>query len=158
VFLTRAHPIFGFLDPRLAVSCGEDRAMKLWDLSRGFCVRSVPCAKMPNVLACSIEGSVIATGVFAYRLNLKRVSYTSHIAQERKSFENSSHNAKRYLFSWMQCFKRGQAIWMEVCAFGICVNAKQAAMPPSPSAKSIPRCAADIFFCLYLVCLKYLSH
>eukprot|EP00983_Pelagomonas_calceolata_P057114 1144923-Pelagomonas_calceolata.AAC.5 len=49
-------------DPRLAMSCGEDRALKLWDLSRGFCARSIPCTKMPNVLACSREGSVLATG------------------------------------------------------------------------------------------------
>lgn len=50
------------LDVRLAMSCGEDRALKLWDLARGFCVRSIPCAKMPNVLACSKDGNIMATG------------------------------------------------------------------------------------------------
>lgn len=49
-------------DSRLAMSCGEDRTIKLWDLARGYCVRSIPCAKSPNVLACSSDGSVLATG------------------------------------------------------------------------------------------------
>ncbi|GIL58051.1 hypothetical protein Vafri_13255 [Volvox africanus] len=50
------------LDCRLAVSVSEDRSFKLWDLSRGFSVRSVPCAKMPLCLALSTDGNTVVTG------------------------------------------------------------------------------------------------
>ncbi|GIL58052.1 hypothetical protein Vafri_13255 [Volvox africanus] len=49
------------LDCRLAVSVSEDRSFKLWDLSRGFSVRSVPCAKMPLCLALSTDGNTVVT-------------------------------------------------------------------------------------------------
>ncbi|GFR44692.1 hypothetical protein Agub_g5990, partial [Astrephomene gubernaculifera] len=50
------------LDARLAVSISEDRSFKLWDLSKGFAVRSVPCAKMPLSLALSGDGNTVVTG------------------------------------------------------------------------------------------------
>lgn len=40
----------------------EDRCLKLWDLARGYTLRSVPCAKMPIVVACSRDGNTIITG------------------------------------------------------------------------------------------------
>ena len=44
------------------ISIGEDRVLKVWDLNRGFCVRSYPVAKMPlNVVLCH-DGSTAATG------------------------------------------------------------------------------------------------
>ncbi|KAI8474215.1 MAG: WD40-repeat-containing domain protein [Monoraphidium minutum] len=50
------------LDAAAAVSAGEDRCVKVWDLHRGFCVRSLPCAKMPTALALSLDGTTILTG------------------------------------------------------------------------------------------------
>ncbi|KIY91949.1 hypothetical protein MNEG_16014 [Monoraphidium neglectum] len=50
------------LDASVAVSAGEDRCVKVWDLQRGFCVRSLPCAKMPSALALSLDGTTILTG------------------------------------------------------------------------------------------------
>ncbi|GBF89014.1 hypothetical protein Rsub_01513 [Raphidocelis subcapitata] len=50
------------LDAAVAVSAGEDRCVKVWDLQRGFCVRSLPCAKMPSALALSLDGTTILTG------------------------------------------------------------------------------------------------
>ncbi|PNH08575.1 Protein tipD [Tetrabaena socialis] len=50
------------LDCRLAVSISEDRSFKLWDLGRGFAVRSVPCAKMPLSLVLSADGNTVVTG------------------------------------------------------------------------------------------------
>ncbi|GLC47015.1 hypothetical protein PLESTB_001724000 [Pleodorina starrii] len=50
------------LDCRLAVSVSEDRSFKLWDLGRGFSVRSVPCARMPLCLAISRDGNTVVTG------------------------------------------------------------------------------------------------
>eukprot|EP00798_Chlamydomonas_sp_ICE-L_P015256 gene15256-21339_t len=47
------------LDDRLAVSCAEDRCLKLWDLGRGFSLRSIPCTKMPNSLMMSRDGNTI---------------------------------------------------------------------------------------------------
>ena len=54
------------IDARLAASCGEDRALKLWDLGRGFCSKSIPCTKMPNVLSYTSDGGIIATGQSLY--------------------------------------------------------------------------------------------
>lgn len=45
-----------------AVSCAEDRSVKLWDLNRGYATRSLPCSKMPNALCLSLDGSVLLTG------------------------------------------------------------------------------------------------
>jgi WD40 repeat protein len=45
------------LDPGWCVSAGEDRALKLWDLARGHCARSVPTARLPNALALASDGS-----------------------------------------------------------------------------------------------------
>lgn len=42
--------------------CSEDRSFRLWDLSRGFVVRSVPCTKMPLCLTISRDGNTIVTG------------------------------------------------------------------------------------------------
>ncbi|KAG2445013.1 hypothetical protein HYH02_008882 [Chlamydomonas schloesseri] len=50
------------MDARLAVSISEDRSFKLWDLSRGFAVRSVPMTKMPLALAASRDGNTLVTG------------------------------------------------------------------------------------------------
>ncbi|PNH05539.1 Protein tipD [Tetrabaena socialis] len=50
------------LDCRLAVSISEDRSFKLWDLGRGFAVRSVPCAKMPLSLVLSADSNTVVTG------------------------------------------------------------------------------------------------
>ncbi|KAG2495946.1 hypothetical protein HYH03_005876 [Edaphochlamys debaryana] len=50
------------LDCRLAVSISEDRSFKLWDLSRGFSVRSVPMTKMPLSLAVSRDANTLVTG------------------------------------------------------------------------------------------------
>jgi WD40 repeat protein len=50
------------LDAAVAVSAGEDRCVKVWDLARGFCVRSLPCSKMPTALALSLDGTTILTG------------------------------------------------------------------------------------------------
>uniref|UniRef100_A0A7S2QUN2 Autophagy-related protein 16 domain-containing protein n=1 Tax=Chlamydomonas chlamydogama TaxID=225041 RepID=A0A7S2QUN2_9CHLO len=50
------------LDNRLAASCADDRCIKLWDLSRGFSVRSIPCTKMPNCISISRDGNNILTG------------------------------------------------------------------------------------------------
>lgn len=44
------------------MSCSEDRSIKLWDLAKGFSLRSMPCAKMPNCLAIAKDGAVIITG------------------------------------------------------------------------------------------------
>jgi autophagy-related protein 16 len=46
----------------VAVSAGDDRCLKLWDLAKGYCSRSIPCSKMPNALALSLDGSTIFTG------------------------------------------------------------------------------------------------
>lgn len=49
-------------DTSCVLSIGEDRVMKLWDINRGFCTRSFPCAKMPlNVVLCH-DSSTAATG------------------------------------------------------------------------------------------------
>ncbi len=50
------------LDVRCAGSVSEDRTLRLWDLGRGFCVNSAPCAKMPNALAMSTDGNTLAAG------------------------------------------------------------------------------------------------
>ncbi|XRB23082.1 autophagy-related protein 16 [Pseudoscourfieldia marina] len=46
----------------LAVSCGADRALKLWSLDRGHCVRSWLCASRAGCLA--VADSLVATGHF----------------------------------------------------------------------------------------------
>ena len=38
--------------------------MQLWDLGKGFCVRSVPCVKMPNTLMMSRDSNTIVTGIY----------------------------------------------------------------------------------------------
>ncbi|GAX77778.1 hypothetical protein CEUSTIGMA_g5221.t1 [Chlamydomonas eustigma] len=50
------------LDNRVALSCSEDRCIKMWDLSRGYSVRSLPCTKMPSCLIMVKDGNTIATG------------------------------------------------------------------------------------------------
>lgn len=50
------------LDAAVAVSAGDDRCVKVWDLHRGFAVRSLLCGKMPTALALSLDGSTILTG------------------------------------------------------------------------------------------------
>ncbi|KAF8066392.1 ATG16 [Scenedesmus sp. PABB004] len=50
------------LDEGLAVSAGEDRCLKVWDLVRGYASRSIPCTKMPTALTLSADGSTIITG------------------------------------------------------------------------------------------------
>lgn len=50
------------LDESVAVSAGEDRCLKVWDLTRGYSSRSLPCTKMPTALSVSNDGCTIVTG------------------------------------------------------------------------------------------------
>lgn len=50
------------MDAASTVSCSADRAIKLWDLQRGYASRSIPCTKMPNALCLSSDGATILTG------------------------------------------------------------------------------------------------
>ncbi|WIA23060.1 hypothetical protein OEZ86_009974 [Tetradesmus obliquus] len=50
------------LDEGLAVSAGEDRCLKVWDLTRGYSSRSLPCTKMPTALCLSSDGCTLVTG------------------------------------------------------------------------------------------------
>ncbi|MEW5307409.1 MAG: hypothetical protein WDW36_009810 [Sanguina aurantia] len=50
------------LESRLAASCSDDRSFKLWDLARGFCLKTMPCTKMPTALTMSRDGNTVVTG------------------------------------------------------------------------------------------------
>eukprot|EP00882_Tetradesmus_deserticola_P009279 GHRQ01009790.1.p1 GENE.GHRQ01009790.1~~GHRQ01009790.1.p1 ORF type:complete len:247 (+),score=100.18 GHRQ01009790.1:873-1613(+) len=50
------------LEEGVAVSAGEDRCLKVWDLTRGYSTRSLPCTKMPTALCLSSDGCTLITG------------------------------------------------------------------------------------------------
>ena len=51
-------------DPRVALSAGSDRTVKLWDLRRGFCSQSLPCGSACHSAAFSADGVLVFTGHF----------------------------------------------------------------------------------------------
>ena len=51
-------------DPRVALSAGSDRAVKLWDLARGFCSQSLPCGSACHSATFSADGALVFTGHF----------------------------------------------------------------------------------------------
>lgn len=51
-------------DARVALSAGSDRAVKLWDLARGFCSQSLPCGSACHSAAFSADGALVFTGHF----------------------------------------------------------------------------------------------
>eukprot|EP00775_Hariotina_reticulata_P003175 gene3175-3453_t len=50
------------MEESTAVSAGEDRCLKVWDLNRGYSSRSLPCTKMPTALCISQDSCTIITG------------------------------------------------------------------------------------------------
>jgi autophagy-related protein 16 len=51
-------------DPHLAVSCGSERAIKVWGLTDGLHRRSMMCPSICNSLAITADGSLVASGHF----------------------------------------------------------------------------------------------
>ena len=48
--------------PRVAASAGADRAIKLWDLGRGFCARTLLCPSTCQALCFVAGGAALLTG------------------------------------------------------------------------------------------------
>lgn len=51
-------------DSSFALSAGSDRAIKLWDLRRGFCSQSLVCGSACHSAAFSADGVLVFTGHF----------------------------------------------------------------------------------------------
>ena len=51
-------------DPAVALSAGSDRAVKLWDLRRGFCSQSLLCGSACHSAAFSADGALVFSGHF----------------------------------------------------------------------------------------------
>lgn len=52
------------VDPCVALSAGSDRAVKLWDLRRGYCSQSLVCGSACHSAAFSADGVLAFTGHF----------------------------------------------------------------------------------------------
>lgn len=55
---------FSLQDGSRAVSCGGDRCIKVWDLNKGYCVKSLMCASSCGSLCMTVDGNVIVSGHF----------------------------------------------------------------------------------------------
>lgn len=51
-------------DPTVALSAGSDRAVKIWDLRRGFCRQSLLCGSACHSAAFSADGVLVFSGHF----------------------------------------------------------------------------------------------
>ena len=51
-------------DPSVALSAGSDRAVKVWDLRRGFCSQSLLCGSACHSACFSADGVLVFTGHF----------------------------------------------------------------------------------------------
>ena len=47
-----------------AVSSGTDRCIKVWDLNKGFCVRTIICHSSCNSVRCTRDEHIICSGHF----------------------------------------------------------------------------------------------
>ena len=56
--------------PNTAVSCGEDRVVRLWSLQDGICRRTIACRSKPLCVAFSREGDFIASAHFDGSLHI----------------------------------------------------------------------------------------
>ena len=46
---------------KIAVSCSEDRCIKVWTLDTGFCQRNILCASRPHGVTFTADGSLLVS-------------------------------------------------------------------------------------------------
>mmetsp|Transcript_23823 Transcript_23823/g.52035 ORF Transcript_23823/g.52035 Transcript_23823/m.52035 type:complete len:196 (-) Transcript_23823:188-775(-) len=52
------------MDPTKAVSCAADRTIKVWDLTKGYCIRTMMCHSTCNTVCLVADGNMICSGHF----------------------------------------------------------------------------------------------